>query len=60
MFQHALAYVIAVLAADKNGEKGASAVEYAILVAAIVALVGAAVALFGTDLKAKFDSIIPA
>jgi hypothetical protein len=53
MFNHALAYVIAVLAAERN-------VEYAILVAAIVGLVGAAVALFGTDLKAKFDSIIPA
>ena len=58
MFQHAIAYVIAVLAADKHEEKGASAVEYAILVAGIITVVGAAVVVFGADLSTKFGSLI--
>lgn len=59
MFNHALAFVLAVVATDrKSDEKGASAVEYAILVAAIIALLAGATAVFGTDLKAKFDGLL--
>ena len=57
MFQHALAYVIAVLAADKNDEKGASAVEYAILVAGIIAVVTVAIAAIGPDLTNRFGNL---
>jgi len=59
MFNHALAFVMSVLVAERRDEKGASAVEYAILVAAVIALVGTAFALFADDLEAKFEAILP-
>jgi len=58
MFNHALAFVLSVLGADKRDEKGASALEYAILVVAIAAAVTAAVALFASELSTKFGNII--
>ncbi|MDO9377767.1 MAG: hypothetical protein Q7T56_02875 [Nocardioidaceae bacterium] len=39
-------------------EEGASAVEYAVLVAAVAIAVGAAVALFGPQLSAAFADLI--
>ena len=55
---HTLAYVTADrVKALKNEEKGASAVEYAILVGAIALAVIAAVAVFGPKLKALFEGI---
>lgn len=47
MFNHAIAYVLSVLAADKNDEKGATAVEYALVVGLVSIIVVTAVALFG-------------
>lgn len=59
MFNHALAFVLAVVATDrKSDEKGASAVEYAILVAAVIAIVGVAFAAFADDLTAEFEAIL--
>jgi pilus assembly protein Flp/PilA len=57
MFQHALAYVIAVLSAEKDEEKGASAVEYAILVAGIILVVTAAITAIGPDLTNRFGNL---
>ena len=45
------------MAALKNDEKGASAVEYAILVGIIAAILVVAVAAFGTKLSNAFNSI---
>ena len=47
------------LAAVKEGEKGATMVEYALLVAAIAAVVATAVAAFTDDLAGLFERIIP-
>jgi Flp pilus assembly pilin Flp len=59
-FTYVLAFMTATIVQGKDhrDEKGASAVEYAILVAAIIAVVGTAVAAFGTDLTAKFSGLI--
>jgi Flp pilus assembly pilin Flp len=59
-FTFALAFMTATMfqAKDRREEKGASAVEYAILVAAIIAVVGTAVAAFGADLTTKFSGLI--
>ncbi|MCZ2847119.1 Flp family type IVb pilin [Modestobacter sp. VKM Ac-2978] len=58
---HTLSYVTADRVADRlrtvKEEKGASAVEYAILVGAIALVVAAAVLIFGNKLKALFDGI---
>jgi pilus assembly protein Flp/PilA len=57
MFQHALAYVIAVLSAEKDEEKGATAVEYALVVAGIAVLLVGAVAVFGQALDGFFRGL---
>ncbi|WP_222193069.1 Flp family type IVb pilin [Modestobacter italicus] len=58
---HTLSFVTADRVADRlrtvKVEKGASAVEYAILVGAIALVVAAAVLVFGNKLKALFDGI---
>ncbi|MGY5884689.1 Flp family type IVb pilin [Modestobacter lacusdianchii] len=58
---HALSVVTVDRAADRlrtvKEEKGASAVEYAILVGAIALVVAAAVLVFGSKLEALFNSI---
>ena len=43
----------------KSEEKGASAVEYALMVGLIAAAVIAGVTLFGTELKTAFTNLIP-
>jgi len=47
MFNHVIAYVMSVIASDKNEEKGATAVEYALVIGLVSIVVVAAVALFG-------------
>jgi Flp pilus assembly pilin Flp len=50
MFNHALAYVMSVLVADRkseHNEKGASAVEYALVVGAVALVVVGALKLLG-------------
>lgn len=47
MFNHAIAYVLSVLVADKNEEKGATAVEYALVIGLVSIVVVAAVATLG-------------
>ncbi len=42
---------------DKMDERGATAVEYGLLVALIAAIIVTAVALLGTDVKAAFDKV---
>ena len=59
---HTLSYVVADRAADrlralKDDEKGASAIEYAILVAAIALVVVVAVGILGDKIKALFNGI---
>ncbi|SOE02942.1 Flp family type IVb pilin [Blastococcus haudaquaticus] len=43
----------------KSEEKGASAVEYAILVGIIAAVVVAGVTLFGQEITALFTDVVP-
>jgi pilus assembly protein Flp/PilA len=43
----------------KSEQKGASAVEYAILVGLIAAAVAAAVAFFGPELNKLFTDVVP-
>ena len=47
MFNHAIAYVMAVLAEPKRDEKGATAVEYALVIGLVSLIVVGAVAAFG-------------
>jgi Flp pilus assembly pilin Flp len=54
MFNHALAYVIAVLVSDKSEEKGVTAVEYALVVGLVSIVVVGAVAAF----KGKIDTFV--
>lgn len=57
MFNTAIAYVLSVLA-DKREEKGATAVEYALVIGLVSIIVVAAVALFGpaiTSFVAEID-----
>jgi pilus assembly protein Flp/PilA len=59
MFNHALAYVMSVLVADRNDEKGATAVEYALVIGIVaVGLVGAFAALKG-NLTTYVGKLIP-
>jgi|GEM_PF-6409856 len=51
MFNAAFAYVLSVLKADKSDEKGATAVEYALVVGLVSLIVVAAVALFGPKIS---------
>jgi pilus assembly protein Flp/PilA len=59
---HTLSYVAADrlsdrLAALKNDEKGATAVEYAILVGVLAVIIAAAVTAFGGRIKTLFEGI---
>ena len=53
-----LSFVVSDRLESVKGEKGASMVEYALLVAAIATIVGTVTAVFGPEIKAKFDSIL--
>lgn len=57
MFNHAIAYVLSVLAADKNDEKGATAVEYALVIGLVSIVVVAAVALFGPKITSFVSTV---
>jgi pilus assembly protein Flp/PilA len=51
MFSHAIAYILSVVAVDKHEEKGATAVEYALVIGLVSIVVVAAVALFGPKIS---------
>ncbi len=51
MFNHAFAYVMSVIASDKREEKGATAVEYALVIGLVSLVVVAAVATFGPKIS---------
>jgi pilus assembly protein Flp/PilA len=57
MFNHAIAYVMSVLASDKSEEKGATAVEYALVIGLVSVVVVAAVALFGPKISAFVTAV---
>ncbi len=57
MFNHAIAYVMSVIASDKREEKGATAVEYALVVGLVSLIVVAAVALFGPKITAFVSGV---
>lgn len=57
MFNHAFAYVMSVIATDKREEKGATAVEYALVVGLVSLIVVAAVAVFGDKISAFVDNV---
>lgn len=54
MFNHALAYVMSVLAAPKADEKGATAVEYALVIGLVSIVLVGALAVF----KTKLDTFV--
>lgn len=53
-------YLMILLNARRDDERGASAVEYGLLVALIAVVIILAVTTVGTDLKAKFDEVATA
>jgi len=57
MFNHAIAYVMSVIASDKNEEKGATAVEYALVIGLVSIVVVAAVALFGPKITTFVNGV---
>lgn len=57
MFNHAIAYVLSVLAADRNDEKGATAVEYALVIGLVSIVVVGAVAVFGPNIKSFVSTV---
>ncbi|MGA8851057.1 MAG: Flp family type IVb pilin [Aeromicrobium sp.] len=50
MFNRAIAYVLATILADKNDEKGATAVEYALVIGLASLVIVGALAAFGPKL----------
>jgi pilus assembly protein Flp/PilA len=57
MFDHAIAYVLSVIASDKREEKGATAVEYALVIGLVSIVVVAAVALFGPKITTFVNGV---
>ncbi len=59
---HAISYVMAVIAnlAPKREEKGATAVEYGLLVALIAAIIVGVVAFLGQDVRDAFAGVVTA
>ncbi|WP_332662863.1 Flp family type IVb pilin [Aeromicrobium sp.] len=57
MFNHAIAYVLSVIATDKREEKGATAVEYALVIGLVSIVVVAAVALFGPKITTFVNGV---
>ena len=53
----ALAYMTSVVKAPRKDEKGATAVEYGLLVALIAAIIIVAVAALGTNVSGAFESV---
>lgn len=60
MFNHVLTYCLAILEKADREEKGAAAVEYALLVGVIAIAVAAAYAAFGDGLTTLVEGIFPA
>jgi pilus assembly protein Flp/PilA len=57
MFNHAIAYVLSVIASDKHEEEGATAVEYALVIGLVSIVVVAAVALFGPKITSFVNGV---
>jgi pilus assembly protein Flp/PilA len=57
MFNHAFAYVMSVIASPKREEKGATAVEYALVVGLVSIVVVTALALFGPKITTFINGI---
>jgi pilus assembly protein Flp/PilA len=57
MFNHAIAYVLSVIATDKHEEKGATAVEYALVIGLVSIVVVGAVALFGPKITTFVNGV---
>ncbi len=57
MFNHVLAYVSATIHTARREDRGAAMIEYALLVAAIAAMVAVVAALFSTKIATFVDNI---
>jgi pilus assembly protein Flp/PilA len=57
MFNHAMAYVMSIIASPKREEKGATAVEYALVVGLVSIVVVTALALFGPKITTFINGI---
>ena len=57
MFNHALAYVMSVISAPKREEKGATAVEYALVVGLLSIVIVTALALLGPKVETFINGI---
>lgn len=57
MFNHAIAYVMSVIAAEKREEKGATAVEYALVIGMVSIVVVGIVTVFGDRLDTFVSGI---
>lgn len=57
MFNHAIAYVMSVIATDKSKEEGATAVEYALVIGLVSIVVVGAVALFGPKITTFVNGV---
>jgi pilus assembly protein Flp/PilA len=57
MFNHALAFVLSVIASDKREEKGATAVEYALVIGLVSLVLVGLLAVFGNKLTTFINTI---
>lgn len=57
MFNHVFAYISATLHTARRDERGATAVEYGLLVALIAAVIIVAVALLGDNITDAFSEV---
>ena len=57
LFVFLQSYLVATLASVKSDERGATAVEYGLMVALIAVVIITAVALIGTELDRLFDIV---
>ena len=57
MFNHALAFVLSVIATEKREEKGATAVEYALVIGLISIVIVAAVVTLGPKITTMVGNI---
>ena len=57
MFNHAMAYVMSVIASPKREEKGATAVEYALVIGLLSIVIVTALALLGPKVTTFINGI---
>jgi len=57
MFNAAIAYVLSVLSTERREEKGATAVEYALVIGLVSIVLVGLLAAFGTKLTAFLDTV---